>query len=104
MQLSKTMVRYMPCTSFLSNFLLLCFIALSSFPVNGVLICFLGFVAGETEIVKKLREIEKEEERLVLFSVDVLDYHSILVALKGCSALFASLDSSDNYDVSLTLP
>lgn len=53
---------------------------------------------GEPEIVKKIRDMEKEEERLVLFSVDVLDYHSILVALKGCSALFASFDSSDNYD------
>jgi hypothetical protein len=37
-----------------------------------------------------------------VFSVDVLDYHSILVALKGCSALFCCLDgSSDGYDVSI---
>lgn len=63
-----------------------------------------GFVAGDqsqTEIEKKIREMEKMEERLVVFSVDVLDYHSILVALKGCSALFCCLDSSDGYDVSV---
>ncbi|KAL4654478.1 hypothetical protein ACB092_01G381800 [Castanea dentata] len=53
---------------------------------------------SQTEIEKKIREMEKIEERLVVFSVDVLDYHSILVALKGCSALFCCLDSSDGYD------
>ena len=56
-----------------------------------------------TEIEKKIREMEGMEERLVVFSVDVLDYHSILVALKGCSALFCSLDSSDGYDVSVII-
>lgn len=63
-----------------------------------------GYVAGDqsqTEIEKKIREMEKMEERLVVFSVDVLDYRSILVALKGCSALFCCLDSSDGYDVSV---
>ena len=39
------------------------------------------------------------EERLAVFTVDILDYHSILVALKGCSALFCCLDSPDGYDV-----
>ncbi|KAJ4958690.1 hypothetical protein NE237_025801 [Protea cynaroides] len=53
---------------------------------------------GETEIVRKIREMERVEERLVVFTVDVLDYHSILVALKGCSALFCSLDNPDGYD------
>ncbi|KAK7854902.1 tetraketide alpha-pyrone reductase 1 [Quercus suber] len=53
---------------------------------------------SQTEIEKKIREMEKMEERLVVFCVDVLDYHSILVALKGCSALFCCLDSSDGYD------
>lgn len=63
-----------------------------------------GYVAGDqsqTEIEKKIREMEKMGERLVVFSVDVLDYRSILVALKGCSALFCCLDSSDGYDVSV---
>lgn len=63
-----------------------------------------GYVAGDqsqTDIEKKIREMEKMEERLVVFSVDVLDYRSILVALKGCSALFCCLDSSDGYDVSV---
>ncbi|XP_010268414.1 PREDICTED: cinnamoyl-CoA reductase-like SNL6 [Nelumbo nucifera] len=53
---------------------------------------------GETEIVRKIRELERMEERLVVFVVDVLDYQSIVGALKGCSALFCSLDSSDGYD------
>jgi hypothetical protein len=56
------------------------------------------FLAGETEIQKKIRNMERVE----VFSVDVLDYHSILVALKGCSALFCCLDgSSDGYDVNI---
>ncbi|BBG92949.1 NAD(P)-binding Rossmann-fold superfamily protein [Prunus dulcis] len=53
---------------------------------------------GETEIQKRIREMEKVEERLEVFVVDVLDYHSILLALKGCSAMFCCLDSSDGYD------
>ncbi|OMP11514.1 3-beta hydroxysteroid dehydrogenase/isomerase [Corchorus capsularis] len=52
----------------------------------------------ETEIEKKIKEIERVEERLAVFSVDILDYQTILVALKGCSALFCSLDSPDGYD------
>ncbi|KAB5552738.1 hypothetical protein DKX38_010049 [Salix brachista] len=52
----------------------------------------------ETEIVKKIREMEREEERLAVFEVDALDYHSILIALKGCSAMFCCLDSTDGYD------
>ncbi|RVW84730.1 Cinnamoyl-CoA reductase-like SNL6 [Vitis vinifera] len=57
----------------------------------------LSRVAGETEIVKKIREMKKVEERLLVFTVDVLDYHSIIVALKGCCALFCCLDDSDGY-------
>ncbi|KAJ8750785.1 hypothetical protein K2173_015966 [Erythroxylum novogranatense] len=53
---------------------------------------------GEAEIQKKIREMEKEEEKVVVFGVDILDYQSILVALKGCSALFCCLDSPDGYD------
>ncbi|KAJ4833119.1 hypothetical protein Tsubulata_006222, partial [Turnera subulata] len=54
--------------------------------------------AGVTEMERKIRDMEREEERLVVFSVDVLDYHSILVALKGCCALFCSLDNPDGYE------
>ncbi|GLT80452.1 hypothetical protein SLA2020_518910 [Shorea laevis] len=53
---------------------------------------------GETEMEKKIKELERVEEKLVVFTVDMLDYHSILVALKGCSALFCCLDCSDGYD------
>lgn len=53
---------------------------------------------GENEMEKKIREMEKEEEKLGVFVVDVLDYHSILLSLKGCSALFCCLDSPDGYD------
>ncbi|KAK6942361.1 NAD(P)-binding domain [Dillenia turbinata] len=52
----------------------------------------------KTEIFKKIKDMEREEERLVVFGFDVLDYHSILIALRGCSALFCTLDSSDGYD------
>ncbi|XP_038712575.1 cinnamoyl-CoA reductase-like SNL6 [Tripterygium wilfordii] len=53
---------------------------------------------GDTDLVKKMREMEKGEEGLVMFGVDCLDYHSILTALKGCSAVFCCLDSLDGYD------
>ncbi|GAB4838165.1 hypothetical protein Ancab_027694 [Ancistrocladus abbreviatus] len=53
---------------------------------------------GEAEIMKNIKEMAKKEERLVVFEVDVLDYHSILAALKDCSGLFCSLDSSEGYD------
>ncbi|GKV42135.1 hypothetical protein SLEP1_g49572 [Rubroshorea leprosula] len=53
---------------------------------------------GETEMEKKIKELERVEEKLEVFTVDMLDYHSILVALKGCSALFCCLDCSDGYD------
>ncbi|KAF7154285.1 hypothetical protein RHSIM_Rhsim01G0016100 [Rhododendron simsii] len=52
----------------------------------------------EAEIVKKIRDMEGIEEGLVVYSVDVLDYHSILEALKGCCALFCCLDSQEGYD------
>ncbi|XP_058227245.1 cinnamoyl-CoA reductase-like SNL6 isoform X2 [Rhododendron vialii] len=59
---------------------------------------FFWFDAGEAEIVKKIRDMEGIEEGLVVYSVDVLDYHSILEALKGCCALFCCLDSQEGYD------
>lgn len=54
--------------------------------------------SGEKEIEKQIKETEKVEEKLVLFNVDVLDYQSILAALKDCCALFCCLDSPDGYD------
>ncbi|EOY31557.1 hypothetical protein QUC31_019726 [Theobroma cacao] len=53
---------------------------------------------SETEIEEKIKEMERVEDRLAVFTVDILDYQSILVALKGCSALFCCLDSPDGYD------
>ncbi|KAF5725900.1 hypothetical protein HS088_TW23G00632 [Tripterygium wilfordii] len=53
---------------------------------------------GDTDLVKKMREMENVEEGLVMFGVDCLDYQSILTALKGCSAVFCCLDSLDGYD------
>ncbi|XXG58506.1 hypothetical protein AAC387_Pa04g0806 [Persea americana] len=53
---------------------------------------------GETEIMKNIKEMGELEKRLELFVVDILDYQSILGALKGCSALFCCLDSPDGYD------
>ncbi|KAL5538876.1 hypothetical protein UlMin_044192 [Ulmus minor] len=56
---------------------------------------------GGTEIEKKIREMEKIEEKLSVFAVDILDYHSILLASKGCSSLFCCLDCPDGYDEKL---
>lgn len=56
---------------------------------------------GESEIEKKIREMEATEERLVVYDVDVLDYQSILVSLKTCYAVFCCLDSPEGYDVSV---
>ncbi|XWS73149.1 hypothetical protein CRYUN_Cryun02cG0100800 [Craigia yunnanensis] len=53
---------------------------------------------SETEIEKKIKEMERVEERLAVFTVDILDYQSILAALKGCSASFCCLDCPDGYD------
>ncbi|XP_021887337.1 cinnamoyl-CoA reductase-like SNL6 [Carica papaya] len=53
---------------------------------------------GETEMEGKIRDMEMEEERLVVFAVDVFDYQSILLALKGCSAVFCCLENQDGYD------
>ncbi|XAR66706.1 hypothetical protein NMG60_11013020 [Bertholletia excelsa] len=52
----------------------------------------------ETEIVKKIKDMERTEERLIVFNADMLDYRSILEALRGCSALFCCLDCQDGYD------
>ncbi|XP_058113944.1 cinnamoyl-CoA reductase-like SNL6 [Magnolia sinica] len=53
---------------------------------------------GKGEVVRRIEEMSGLDERLVVFGVDFLDYHSILVALKSCCALFCCLDSSDGYD------
>lgn len=53
---------------------------------------------GEKEILKRIRDMEKKEAKLVVFTVDILDYQSILGALKDCSGLFCSLDSPEGYD------
>ncbi|XP_059637587.1 cinnamoyl-CoA reductase-like SNL6 [Cornus florida] len=52
----------------------------------------------ENEMVKKIRDMQRSENRLVVFTVDVLDYQSILETLKGCCGLFCCLDTSDKYD------
>ncbi|KAF3794262.1 Tetraketide alpha-pyrone reductase 1 [Nymphaea thermarum] len=49
---------------------------------------------GETEITKKIDEMSKVEEKMEVFPIDLLDYHSIHEALKGCSALFYCVDQA----------
>ena len=51
-------------------------------------------------MMKKIVELEKTEERLTAFTLDVLDYHSVLEALKGCCAMFCCPDIAAGYDVS----
>lgn len=54
---------------------------------------------GEKEIMKKIKELQRRvKERLVIYSVDVLSYRSIVEALRGCSGLFLSLENPDGYD------
>ena len=53
--------------------------------------------------MKRIRDMEKKEAKLVVFAIDILDYQSILGALKDCSGLFCSLDSPEGYDVSSSL-
>lgn len=53
---------------------------------------------GEKEILNKVMDLEKKEEGLKIFMVDVMDYHSIHEALRGCCALFCCLDNSNGYD------
>ncbi|KAL2502405.1 NAD(P)-binding Rossmann-fold superfamily protein [Forsythia ovata] len=48
--------------------------------------------------MKKITDLLKRENRLTIFTVDMLDYHSILEAMKGCCALFCCLDSPYEYD------
>uniref|UniRef100_A0A7N0VFY0 NAD-dependent epimerase/dehydratase domain-containing protein n=1 Tax=Kalanchoe fedtschenkoi TaxID=63787 RepID=A0A7N0VFY0_KALFE len=58
-----------------------------------------GVLQHHGEEVEMIREMEKSlEERVKVFAVDVLDYHSICVALKGCEALFCSLDCHQGYE------
>lgn len=53
---------------------------------------------GKPEIEKTIREMCKVENGLMVFSVDIMDYQSILVALKGCSGLFCCMDTHHVYD------
>ncbi|KAG6587792.1 Cinnamoyl-CoA reductase-like SNL6, partial [Cucurbita argyrosperma subsp. sororia] len=53
---------------------------------------------GNPEIEKTIREMGKVENGLVVFPVDIMDYQSILVALKGCSGLFCCMDTPHVYD------
>ncbi|XP_022888097.1 cinnamoyl-CoA reductase-like SNL6 [Olea europaea var. sylvestris] len=53
---------------------------------------------GEKEIIKKITDLQKTEKGLTTFTVDMLDYHSILEAVKGCCALFCCLDSPFQYE------
>lgn len=48
----------------------------------------------ESERVRRLIEMEKTNEGLRIFAADVLDYHSITEALRGCSGLFYAFDQS----------
>ncbi|GAB2267479.1 hypothetical protein Dimus_002462 [Dionaea muscipula] len=68
------------------------------YAVQAAIQLHAGAGAGEKEIVKQIRAMDEVEESLVVFEVDVLDYHSILSAIKGCSGLFCSLDSSQGYE------
>lgn len=60
---------------------------------------FVFFGIGEKEIIKKITDLQKTEKGLTIFTVDMLDYHSILEAVKGCCALFCCLDSPFQYEV-----
>ncbi|KAK4431914.1 putative anthocyanidin reductase [Sesamum alatum] len=52
---------------------------------------------GEKEILKKIAALERTEKgRLRMFSVDILDYHSILEALRLCCGLFCCLDNKND--------
>ncbi|XP_022931207.1 cinnamoyl-CoA reductase-like SNL6 isoform X2 [Cucurbita moschata] len=53
---------------------------------------------GNPEIEKTIREMGKVENGLVVLPVDIMDYQSILVALKGCSGLFCCMDTPHVYD------
>ncbi|XP_010525771.1 PREDICTED: cinnamoyl-CoA reductase-like SNL6 [Tarenaya hassleriana] len=53
---------------------------------------------GESEIEKKIKDMEVAEERLDVYYVDVLDYQSILMSLKGCNVVFCCLDNPSGYD------
>lgn len=55
---------------------------------------------GEVKGLKKLSD-DFEQERLKIYDCDLFDYHSILEALKGCSALFYNFElpyDQPNYD------
>ncbi|PIN02603.1 Flavonol reductase/cinnamoyl-CoA reductase [Handroanthus impetiginosus] len=56
---------------------------------------------GEKEMMKKITSLERTQKGLMIFMVDILDYNSILEALKGCCGLFCCLDSPDKYDAKM---
>lgn len=49
----------------------------------------------ESERVRRLMEMGRTNEGLRIFAADVLDYHSITEALRGCSGLFYAFDQSN---------
>ncbi|KAL0345967.1 UNVERIFIED_CONTAM: putative anthocyanidin reductase [Sesamum radiatum] len=67
--------------------------------IRGYIVHAAVRINGEKEIVKKIAGLERTEKgRLTMFTVDILDYHSILEALRLCCGLFCCLDSPDKYD------
>lgn len=55
---------------------------------------------GEKEIMREIKELQRRvKKRLVIYSVNVLSYRSIVEALRGCSGLFLSLENPDGYDL-----
>lgn len=65
---------------------------------------FLLVTGGESQTSRKLIEMARANEGLRIFAADVLDYHSIIDALEGCSGLFYAFDQIQNaaeYDVRL---
>uniref|UniRef100_A0A0D6R644 NAD-dependent epimerase/dehydratase domain-containing protein n=1 Tax=Araucaria cunninghamii TaxID=56994 RepID=A0A0D6R644_ARACU len=57
---------------------------------------FQNGAAEESETARRLIEMGRANEGLKLFAADVLDYHSITDALKGCSGLFYAFDQPQN--------
>eukprot|EP01018_Ginkgo_biloba_P014679 Gb_01297 [translate_table: standard] len=54
--------------------------------------------ATESETARKLQEMGRANEGVKIFAADVLDYHSIIDALQGCSGIFYTFDQSENSD------
>lgn len=49
----------------------------------------------ESERVRRLMEMGRTNKGLRIFAADLLDYHSITEALRGCSGLFYAFDQPD---------